>query len=105
MSNSKPLQAARAKELEQARIAAGLSQRALARDLGISQGHYSKVVDGLVRDKKSYVDKGLRLLAVPGEPVGGIEDLVQAAVRELRTSAAFRRLVDAALGYSWRGEG
>lgn len=105
MSYDKSLQTAEAKELEQARIAAGLSQRALARDLGISQGHYSKVVDGLVADKKGYVARGLWLLSTPSEPGGTIDGLVQATVRELRTSAAFRRLVDAALGYSWRGEG
>ena len=105
MTSDKSLRSAEAKELEQARIAAGLSQRALARDLGISQGHYSKVVDGLVTDKKGYVVRGLRLLSTPAEPVDSIDGLVQAAVRELRTSAAFRRLVDAALGYSWRGEG
>ena len=104
MSNSKPQQSAEAKELERARVAAGLSQRALARDLGITQGHYSKVVDGLVGDKKAYIKRGLRLLAAPAEPTESIDRLIQVAVRELRTSASFRRLVDAALGYSWRDE-
>lgn len=103
MGAGKPQQTAEAKELERARVAAGLSQRALARDLGITQGHYSKVVDGLVVDRKGYVARGLRLLSGPEEPAESVDRLIQAAVRELRTSAAFRRLVDAALGYSWRG--
>lgn len=104
MNSGKPHQTTEAKELERARQAAGLSQRALARDLGITQGHYSKVVDGLVTDKKGYIARGLRLLSAPSEPSESIDRLVQATVRELRSSAAFRRLIDAALGYSWRDE-
>lgn len=105
MSIGKRDQTNEAKELERARKAAGLSQRALARDLGITQGHYSKVVDGLVVDKKGYIARAFRLLKAPSEPPESIDRLVQATVRELRSSAAFRRLIDAALGYSWRDEG
>lgn len=104
MNLGKPNQTEEAKELERARQAAGLSQRALARDLGITQGHYSKVVDGLISDKKHYVERGLRLLSAASESSENVDRLVQAAAREIRTSAAFRRLIDAALGYSWRGE-
>jgi hypothetical protein len=78
-----------------------VSQRALARDLGITQGHYSKVVDGLVRDKKAYVERGLRLLSPPA----GDEDvdrLVRAVAQEIRASPGFRSLVHAALRYSRR---
>jgi predicted transcriptional regulator len=107
MSAGKQHQTSEANELERVRQASGVSQRALARDLGITQGHYSKVVDGLVGDKKGYVARGLRLLSNPSDPSElseGIDRIVQATVRELRSSAAFRRLIDAALGYSWRDE-
>lgn len=104
MSVGKPHRTAEAKELERARQAAGLSQRAFARDLGITQGHYSKVVDGLVSDKKRYIERGLHLLSSASEPSANVDRLVQAAAREIRNSAAFRRLIDAALGYSRRDE-
>ena len=102
MSGDKPRRSLRAEELERARLAAGVSQRALAHDLGITQGHYSKVVDGLVRDKKNYVEKGLRLLSGSGEGDDDIDHLVRAATREIRASSDFRSLVEAALRYSRR---
>jgi transcriptional regulator with XRE-family HTH domain len=102
MADDKPSRTELAQKLEQARNAAGVSQRALARDLGITQGHYSKIVTGLVADKKCYVERGLRLLSSEGERSEDVDRLVQAAAREIRASPAFRRLVDAALGYSRR---
>lgn len=102
MSDDKPHRSPRAEELEQARLAAGVSQRALAHDLGITQGHYSKVVDGLVRDRKNYVERALRVLSGSGEGDDDIDRLVRAATREIRASPGFRNLVDAALRYSRR---
>lgn len=102
MSEDKPHRSPRAEQLEQARLAAGVSQRALARDLGITQGHYSKVVDGLVRDRKNYVERALRVLSGAGEGDDDIDRLVRAATQEIRASPNFRNLVDAALRYSRR---
>lgn len=102
MTNDKPHRTALAEQLEQTRRDAGLSQRALARDLGISQGHYSKVVDCLVSDKKHYIERGLRLLSPEKGGDGDIDALLQSVAREVRASAAFRRLVQAALSYSRR---
>ncbi|MDR6954903.1 putative transcriptional regulator [Ancylobacter sp. 3268] len=100
MNSDKPHRSPRADELEQARLAAGVSQRAVARDLGITQGHYSKVVDGLVRDRKSYVERALQVLSGSGEGEDDVDRLVRAATREIRASPSFRNLVAAALRYS-----
>jgi transcriptional regulator with XRE-family HTH domain len=102
MNEDKPHRSPRADQLEQARLAAGVSQRALARDLGITQGHYSKVVDGLVSDKKNYIETALRVLSGAGEGYDDIDRLVRAATREIRASPGFRNLVEAALRYSRR---
>lgn len=102
MTDGKPNRTALADDLEQARRVAGVSQRALADDLGISQGHYSKLVDGLVNDKKRYVERGLRLLSAEEQAGEDLDGLVRAVAREIRMSPAFRRLVGAALTYSRR---
>lgn len=82
-------------EIERRRL--GVSQRALAMDLGIDQGHYSKLVRGMVPDGKGYINRGLRLLN-PLETSGlSVDELVSAAAKRMRTSPAFRRLVEAAL--------
>jgi len=83
--------------LEAERLRLGVSQRALATDLGIAQGHYSKLVRGVVPDRKNYLNRGLRLLL--GSKLGNptIDAVVSAAAKRIRSSPAFRRLVEAAL--------
>lgn len=82
-------------EIERRRL--GVSQRALAMDLGIDQGHYSKLVRGVAPDGKGYIDRGLRLLIPPETSGPSVDELVSVAVKRMRTSPAFRRLVEAAL--------
>lgn len=82
-------------EIERRRL--GVSQRALAMDLGIDQGHYSKLVRGVAPDGKRYIERGLRLLIPLKTPGPSVDELVSAAAKRMRTSLAFRRLVEAAL--------
>lgn len=82
-------------EAERRRL--GVSQRALAQDLGIDQGHYSKLVRGVAPDRKRYLDRALSLLVPSDAADKTVDELVSEAARRMRTSPAFRRLVEAAL--------
>lgn len=97
MKNSKGKSGGVGDRLETERRRLGVSQRALARDLGIDQGHYSKLVRGVAPDKKHYLDRALSLLISSGTPEGNVDELVSVAAKRMRTSPAFRRLVEAAL--------
>jgi len=100
MNESKSEQVARGEKLEVARRAAGLSQRALARDLGITQGHYSKLVSGQANDKNHYINRGISLIEDDDSDGGEVEQLVKRAAQEIRLSMTFRRLIQAALIHS-----
>ena len=100
MNESKPEQVAQGEKLEVARRAAGLSQRALAEDLGITQGHYSKLVTGQAHDKNHYINRGISLFEDDDSDGVEIEQLVKRAAQEIRLSMTFRRLIQAALAHS-----
>lgn len=100
MAKGKSEQLVRGEKLEVARRTAGLSQRALARDLGITQGHYSKLVSGQAHDKNRYINRGLSLIDDDGSDVGGVDELVKLAAREIRRSMTFRQLIHAALAHA-----
>jgi transcriptional regulator with XRE-family HTH domain len=100
MAERKSEQVARGEKLEVARRTASLSQRALARDLGITQGHYSKLVTGRAHDKNRYIDRGLSLIEDDGSDVEGVDQLVKRAAQEIRRSTTFRQLIQAALAHA-----
>ncbi|MGR7997941.1 helix-turn-helix domain-containing protein [Xanthobacter dioxanivorans] len=75
--------------VEERRLRAGLSQRSVARAIGISQPHYSKVVGGLVRLPKGLEDRlAAWLAAQEHDPVEGRTGVgIEASrIRELAAS-------------------
>lgn len=100
MGEGKSEQVAWGEKLELARRTAGVSQRALARDLGISQGHYSKLVTGRAHDKNRYINRGISLVEDDGSGGVEVDQLVKRAAREIRRSVTFRQLVQAALAHA-----
>ena len=74
-----------------------ISQLNLAKDLGIDQGHYSKLERGAIPDRKSYLRRAIALLkGQPGKDTA-VDAIVMAASKKIRTSPSFRRLIEAAL--------
>lgn len=87
---SDPLQ-----RIEERRLALGLSQRAVAERLGITQPHYSKIVCGLVRLTPQVADAMHAWIAgspapaaIPDRRAARIRSLTRAIQRQLRELAA-----------------
>lgn len=83
-------------EVRRVRKEKGLSQAQLAADLGINQGHLSKLERGEFDDKKKYLERALSLLN-PSFGDASVDEIVRHASLKIRTSPTFRSLVEAAL--------
>lgn len=80
------------KEVEAARVESGLSQRKLARVIGVSQGHLSKVLRGEVPDTHNILGK-CRDAISGGAPTNEIDGLLREVRAEALRSREFRQVL------------
>lgn len=84
-------------DLVRLRAATGWSQTRMAKELGVSQGHLSRLLRGLSRPRPSLERRIEALAAREGAVELSLEALGKRVARAARRSPEFRTLVETAL--------